>query len=161
MCFGLVFGLVNSSIKKMRMECRLHPSHSMPRPYIWQLMEAIQNFLGAATWCGIPWKLLYVFLRNSMIFMNLHLSRFILLSDGHCLEFEELYNVVENWENDDHKNIDVTIHDAPLEKKQNVSFKRVTWFLTRVGKPTRFIRKVSKNKTKSLLDAIIKSFCNW
>ena len=24
-----IFGLVNSSIKKMRLECRLHPSHSM------------------------------------------------------------------------------------------------------------------------------------
>ena len=37
-CFGLIlpatnfyiFGLVNSSIKKMRLECLLHPSHSMP-----------------------------------------------------------------------------------------------------------------------------------
>ena len=29
-----IFGLVNSSMKKMRLECRLHPSHSMDLPEI-------------------------------------------------------------------------------------------------------------------------------
>ena len=119
-----IFGVVNSSIKKMRVECRLHPSHSMLIPHF---SITVEHMRGAAALTAFS-SLLENFEKVFSAFLGAKF--FFWKSAKKVVLYHIQYNTIEN--------IFITFFEAlPYDfdvENVNKFFKNGVWAYTQVYK---------------------------